>query len=182
MRCTQAPSKGRLAHTGGGSFSPEVPDTPPSSDRRPEQARSHTEHAQPPWNTGTTIRGAHGAVTFPAVPLECMPSDDCQWNCHAASLAAVFSTFVGAHTGRIAGRRLSRYLLPQLLRPRASIRDNLVNTELPMTVSIDLTTLQPDDTLHSLLSRADHATYRAKQTGRNRTCMENPHSSYDYSS
>ncbi|WP_223458357.1 MULTISPECIES: hypothetical protein [unclassified Pseudomonas] len=38
------------------------------------------------------------------------------------------------------------------------------------------------DALHSLLSRADHATYRTKQTGRNRTCVEKSHSSYDYSS
>ncbi|WPO50155.1 sensor domain-containing diguanylate cyclase [Pseudomonas sp. S1Bt23] len=48
-----------------------------------------------------------------------------------------------------------------------------------LTVSIGVTTLQADDTLHSLLSRADHAMYRAKQTGRNRTCVEMPHSSYE---
>ncbi|TFB43271.1 sensor domain-containing diguanylate cyclase [Pseudomonas sp. F01002] len=49
---------------------------------------------------------------------------------------------------------------------------------LQLTVSIGLTTLQTDDTLHTLLSRADHAMYRAKQAGRNRTCVEMPHSSY----
>lgn len=51
--------------------------------------------------------------------------------------------------------------------------------ELQLTVSIGLTTLQPDETLHTLLSRADHAMYRAKQAGRNRTCVEMPHSVYD---
>ncbi|KAA0984855.1 sensor domain-containing diguanylate cyclase [Pseudomonas sp. ANT_J28] len=50
---------------------------------------------------------------------------------------------------------------------------------LHLTVSIGLTTLQTDDTLHTLLSRADHAMYRAKQAGRNRTCVEMPHSSYE---
>lgn len=49
---------------------------------------------------------------------------------------------------------------------------------LQLTVSIGVTTLQADDTLHMLLSRADHAMYRAKQSGRNRTCVEMPHSSY----
>lgn len=50
---------------------------------------------------------------------------------------------------------------------------------LRLTVSIGVTTLQGDDTLHTLLSRADHAMYRAKQAGRNRTCVEMPHSSYE---
>jgi diguanylate cyclase (GGDEF)-like protein len=53
------------------------------------------------------------------------------------------------------------------------------DSSLHLTVSIGLTTLQTDDTLHALLSRADHAMYRAKQSGRNRTCVEMPHSSYE---
>ena len=51
--------------------------------------------------------------------------------------------------------------------------------ELQLTVSIGLTTLHADDTLHGLLSRADQAMYRAKHTGRNRTCMEMPHPNHE---
>jgi len=49
---------------------------------------------------------------------------------------------------------------------------------LQLTVSIGLSTLQPNETLHTLISRADHAMYRAKQSGRNRTCAEMPQTSY----
>ncbi|AUM68730.1 GGDEF domain-containing protein [Pseudomonas fluorescens] len=51
--------------------------------------------------------------------------------------------------------------------------------QLLVTVSLGLTTLQDEDTLHNLLSRTDHALQRARQTGRNRTCVEMPHSSYE---
>ncbi|MBT2340356.1 GGDEF domain-containing protein [Pseudomonas fluorescens] len=51
--------------------------------------------------------------------------------------------------------------------------------QLLVTVSIGLTTVQDEDTLHSLLSRTDHALHRARQTGCNRTCVEMPHSSYE---
>jgi diguanylate cyclase (GGDEF)-like protein len=51
--------------------------------------------------------------------------------------------------------------------------------QLRVTISIGVTTLQDQDTLHSLLSRADHALQRARQTGSNRTCVEMPHSSYE---
>ncbi|WP_017901502.1 sensor domain-containing diguanylate cyclase [Pseudomonas asplenii] len=43
---------------------------------------------------------------------------------------------------------------------------------LQLTVSIGLTSLRADDTLHSLLARADQALYRAKQSGRNRVCSD----------
>ncbi|ALI06110.1 diguanylate cyclase [Pseudomonas fluorescens] len=51
--------------------------------------------------------------------------------------------------------------------------------QLLVTVSLGLTTLQDEDTLHSLLSRTDHALQRARQTGCNRTCVDMPHSSYE---
>src|SRR5471032_3537676 len=50
---------------------------------------------------------------------------------------------------------------------------------LQVTASIGLTSLQPDDTLHSLLARADHALYRAKQSGRNRVCSDLPKSVHE---
>ncbi|WP_151030266.1 GGDEF domain-containing protein, partial [Citrobacter cronae] len=50
---------------------------------------------------------------------------------------------------------------------------------LRLTVSIGLAGLQRDDSLHSLLSRADHALYRAKQGGRNRVCSQMPGPDHD---
>ncbi len=48
-----------------------------------------------------------------------------------------------------------------------------------VTASIGQTGLQADDTLQSLIARADRALYRAKQAGRNRVCSEQGKSSYE---
>jgi diguanylate cyclase (GGDEF)-like protein len=74
-------------------------------------------------------------------------------------------------TGLIIAEKIRQYVEQQ----RYTYNDQI----LQVTVSIGLTTLQPDDTLHTLLSRADHSMYRAKQSGRNRTCVEMAHSIHE---
>lgn len=44
-------------------------------------------------------------------------------------------------------------------------------TMLPVTVTGGLTRVQPQDSLHSALSRADRALYTGKNSGRNRCVM-----------
>ncbi|NBA97987.1 sensor domain-containing diguanylate cyclase [Pseudomonas sp. R5(2019)] len=50
---------------------------------------------------------------------------------------------------------------------------------LRLTISVGLTALQADDSLHSLIARADNALYRAKKSGRNGVCAEQPISHYE---
>ncbi|MBA1272283.1 sensor domain-containing diguanylate cyclase [Stutzerimonas azotifigens] len=45
--------------------------------------------------------------------------------------------------------------------------------DITMTVSVGMTLLHANDSLDSLIGRADRALYRAKQSGRNRLCVEN---------
>jgi diguanylate cyclase (GGDEF)-like protein/PAS domain S-box-containing protein len=59
------------------------------------------------------------------------------------------------------------------------LRRRLAETPMPVsesesinvTVSAGLTSLQPGDTLESILQRVDHALYQAKQSGRDRLCI-----------
>lgn len=43
---------------------------------------------------------------------------------------------------------------------------------LPLTISIGLTSRRPDDTVDTLLHRADHALYASKGHGRNRISVD----------
>lgn len=43
---------------------------------------------------------------------------------------------------------------------------------LQVTTSIGLAEMHPDDSLDSLIGRADRGLYRAKQSGRNCVCVE----------
>ena len=92
----------------------------------------------------------------------------CRWSTEAF---VILLKDTDGHTGLTVAEKIRLYIEKQ--------RYFCSGKQLQVTVSIGLTTLQDEDSLHSLLCRADHALQRARQTGCNRTCVEMPHSSYE---
>ncbi len=92
----------------------------------------------------------------------------CRWSMEAF---VILLKDTDGHTGLNVAEKIRLYIEKQ--------RYFCSGKQLLVTVSIGLTTLQDEDSLHSLLCRADHALQRARQTGSNRTCVEMPHSSYE---
>lgn len=55
-----------------------------------------------------------------------------------------------------------------------TVRGHAFATGWPHSVSVGVASLRPDDTVDSLLVRADQALYQAKEEGRDRACLEIP--------
>lgn len=68
----------------------------------------------------------------------------------------------------------ARHLAEKIRRQTEQSHYPFAGVNLQITISLGLTEVRTDDSLHSLLARADRALYRAKQAGRNRLCMEAP--------
>ena len=64
----------------------------------------------------------------------------------------------------------ARLLAEKVRQQTAHSNFSYKGASLQITTSIGLAELHPDDSLSELLARADRALYRAKQSGRNRTC------------
>ncbi|UVE18740.1 sensor domain-containing diguanylate cyclase [Pseudomonas sp. LS44] len=65
------------------------------------------------------------------------------------------------------------YALAEKLRMQTTTsRYPFAGKELRIEISIGVAEQRADDSLHNLLMRADHAMYRAKQSGRNQVCVE----------
>jgi diguanylate cyclase (GGDEF)-like protein len=64
----------------------------------------------------------------------------------------------------------ARLLAEKVRQQTAQSSVSYKGASLHITTSIGLAELHPDDSLSELLARADRALYRAKQSGRNRTC------------
>lgn len=64
----------------------------------------------------------------------------------------------------------ARLLAEKIRQQTAQNNFSYQGASLHITTSIGLAELHPDDSLSELLARADRALYRAKQSGRNRTC------------
>ncbi|MFG0583797.1 diguanylate cyclase [Pseudomonas sp. zjy_9] len=72
------------------------------------------------------------------------------------------------NTDRQAAHDLAEKLRQQCAQQRYAIADQT----LQVTASLGLSQWQPGESLHSLLGRTDRALYRAKQSGRDRVCVE----------
>ena len=72
------------------------------------------------------------------------------------------------NTDRQAAHDLAEKLRQQCAEQRYAIADQT----LQVTASLGLSQWQPGESLHSLLGRTDRALYRAKQSGRDRVCVE----------
>ncbi|MNY12418.1 Response regulator PleD [compost metagenome] len=64
----------------------------------------------------------------------------------------------------------ARLLAEKIRQQTAQNNFSYQGASLHITTSIGLAELHPDDSLSELLARTDRALYRAKQSGRNRTC------------
>ncbi|MBB2494775.1 sensor domain-containing diguanylate cyclase [Aquipseudomonas ullengensis] len=70
------------------------------------------------------------------------------------------------------GSSTARQLAEKIREQTENSRFPFAGVNLQVTTSIGLTELHDDDSLDRLIARADHALYRAKQSGRNRVCEE----------
>ena len=107
---------------------------------------------------------------FADVLENCLRQADiiCRWG--GEEFIVLLKDTDGAHAQEVAEK----------LRLHTEQRDfSFADKVIRLTTSIGLSSLQPEDTLHSLIARADHALYRAKQSGRNRVCVEMPRSDYE---
>ncbi len=89
------------------------------------------------------------------------------------------------HLGRFGGEEFlvvspglnARDALPAFERIRSAIAQRSMPTRagnLPVTVSMGIHVVRPDETMDDVLAAADTALYEAKNGGRNKTCLGNP--------
>lgn len=116
------------------------------------------------------LAGDEVLIGFAQVLQECLRKSDiiCRWG--GEEFVVILKDTSAENAQRIA----------EAIRTRTENHGFVHSSQvLRITTSIGLTGLQGDDTLQSLIARADHALYRAKKAGRNRVCSEQPHSAYE---